>query len=77
MSDKKYWHMLSTKEQEGLLKSRMKLKDFIVEYSQPDWCSYPKALESLMGCWSLITPDKVREPGFCKDCECFIGGREK
>lgn len=72
----KRWHLLSTKEQEELLDSQMKLKSFMEKYSQPEWCSYPRALESMMGCWSLMTPGRIRDRSSCGNCECLIQEEE-
>ena len=41
---------------------------FVVK--QPEWCSYPGALQHVLGCWSL-TGKLVTGPDFCKNCECF------
>lgn len=67
-----YWHKLSKETQEIIYKySGLTYGEFIAKYRQPPWCSYPDALEGAMGCWSLIRPGWVREPDFCKDCDCF------
>ncbi|HAF43763.1 MAG TPA: hypothetical protein DCK83_02135 [Gallionellaceae bacterium] len=39
-------------------------------YAQPDWCSYPDALDGLMGCWSLIY-QRVTGEEYCKDCDLY------
>ncbi len=40
-------------------------------YKQPEWCSYPDALDGLMGCWALISvPYKINEKK-CKKCDLF------
>ncbi len=37
---------------------------------QPEWCSYPDALDGMMGCWSLIKR-MVTSKTYCVDCECY------
>lgn len=39
-------------------------------YRQPDWCTYPDALNGLMGCMSLIS-GKVKDKKSCSRCDCF------
>ena len=36
---------------------------------QPAWCSYPNALDGMMGCWSLIYR-RVTGEAYCGNCEC-------
>lgn len=74
---KKYWHELSKKEQEEVkLRNGYTVGEFLNEFSQPDWCSYPEALESVMGCWALFFGD-VHDKNYCRRCECFIRSEDK
>ena len=69
----RYWHKASNIQAQKLLDSNATIKEFMEQYSQPDWCGYPDALEGEMGCWSL-TSFKLRKrisPKFCKSCDCF------
>ena len=66
----KYFHLLPPGEWERLCDAKTTwqgLQD--LGYRQPDWCSYPDALDGLMGCWSLIY-QRVTGEEYCKDCEC-------
>ena len=71
MSEKIYWHKL-TKAEQSKIKARehYTLGEFMAEYSQPDWCIYPNALEAMMGCWSLFY-GHVHSEKTCKKCECY------
>ncbi len=39
-------------------------------YFQPDWCSYPDALQEL-GCWSLTSWPWQMTKKRCRSCELF------
>ncbi len=67
-----YWHILTKKEKRKILKSHIKMGDFLKQYKQPSWCGYPKALASIMGCWSLMMSLKNVSKQFCKDCDCYV-----
>lgn len=52
---KKYWHELSEEEQQAVKQRELyTIGELQAEYSQPDWCKYPLALEGGFGCWSLF-----------------------
>lgn len=71
--DRKYFHEAEQSEIDELLKIGGTIESILKKYRQPDWCSYPNALEGLMGCWSLVDLElrtKISED-FCKDCEYF------
>ncbi len=68
---KPYFHnSISDEEWEGMKESGMTWCDIQKRYRQPDWCTYPRALEGEMGCWSLIYRMMSNED-FCKDCDCY------
>ena len=66
-----YWHKL-TKAEQSKVKARehYTVGEFMAEYSQPDWCKYPNALEATMGCWSLFF-GRVHSDRICKKCDCY------
>lgn len=73
---KKYFHKISQEEIDRLVSENKDWKYIMDTYKQPDWCTYPKALEGQMGCWSLIDikKDGLRtkiSKKFCKNCYCF------
>ena len=45
---KKYFHELTDKEFKAAIDKKMRYSDF----KQPDWYSYPYALNWIGGCWS-------------------------
>lgn len=71
------WHQLTKREQEAVLKSRITVGAFMKQYRQPYWCGYPGALESVMGCWSLMTPKLIKNRKSCTGCECSIDYNKK
>jgi hypothetical protein len=74
MAQKKYFHELEQSEIDSLIKGHYNWASISEEYSQPSWCTYPEALNGLIGCWSLTD---TKEEGsralisedFCKECE--------
>ncbi len=65
-----YFHLMPPGEFKRLCAEGMtwrSLQD--VGYMQPDWCSYPNALDGMAGCWSLIY-GKVTGEQYCTGCEC-------
>ena len=74
MKDKPYWHKVMTEDVlDKLIVDRpdMRWKDILFEYKQPDWCSYPYALQGKMGCWSLaLRPFRIHCIEDCEGCEC-------
>ena len=67
---KPYFHELTDEQYEELKTSGATWGDVLRDYSQPDWCEYPGALDGVMGCWSLISRKPVSSE-YCKDCDCF------
>jgi len=68
---KKYWHKLNNAQQKRVKERKnYTLGEFMKDYSQPDWCEYPNALEGEFGCWSLFYGTAHSEK-FCKKCECY------
>jgi len=76
MKNRKYWHELSKEEQEKFIQEeKITIGEFMKKFKQPDWCSYPNALEGLMGCWALVF-GCIHSEEDCKDCE-FYGERKR
>jgi hypothetical protein len=68
---KKYYHKLTNMEIDAI-PPEMKCSELRELYSQPDWCSYPDAIDAL-GCWSLIGICRTKiSKKFCKNCDCFV-----
>ena len=67
----KYWHRLTNKEIEELIDTKITYGELTEIIKQPTWCQYPKALEGIMGCWSLVGNRKKISHKFCKDCDCY------
>lgn len=67
---KKYFHELTPKEYDGLVKKKLTYKQLGKDYPQPKWCDYPNATEGVMGCWSLIS-FRVSGKEFCDGCTCL------
>ena len=66
----KYWHKISDDEYKRLIKSKT-WKYATENYRQPPWCSFPDALEGLLGCNSLVFDREKICREFCKSCEYF------
>ena len=71
-----YFHEISQDEVDKLISDKRSIGYVIANYKQPDWCNYPEALSTTMGCWSLcdLKKDGLRtkiSKEFCKDCDCF------
>lgn len=73
---KTYFHELNKEERDAVFESGMTVGEFMEKYSQPDWCSYPGALEGPMGCWSLMA-GYVSGENYCRNCECYTGKLER
>lgn len=69
--NRKYFHELSDKEVKALIDSKPTWEYMNKHYKQPSWCTYPNALNGIMGCWSLILARGEISPEFCKACECY------
>jgi hypothetical protein len=69
--DARYWHEVEPEERERLIKeSNMLPREFLKQFKQPDWCTYPDALAGLMGCWSLVLSRTINSIKDCAGCEC-------
>ena len=73
---KKYWHELENKEVEKIMKSNIKVGEFLNKYKQPDWCNYHEALSGIIGCWSLMRTKSnnyksIITEEYCKTCELY------
>lgn len=65
----KYFHLIPDAEWEAMKTSGMTWAQCAKEYSAPDWCDYPDAVDP-MGCWSLIGR-MVTGKAYCKSCDCY------
>ena len=72
----KYFHELTDEEFKKVIDSKITVKELSEKYPQPPWCTYPNALNGLMGCWSL-THRKGISKEYCSGCDAFIGAGEK
>jgi hypothetical protein len=70
---KRYWHTLADSTIKELVARHTTWRQAMERYKQPDWCSYPNALEGVMGCWSLTDPRIRHEISneYCAKCDCF------
>ena len=65
------FHLLPA-EQFERMKNAGRTWDYAMRhYRQPDWCSYPGALDGMMGCWSLVGRHVTGEAYCAKGCECY------
>jgi len=76
MKSKQFFHEAPQSDIDTLVANKGTWGDIMEKYKQPDWCSYPNALEGVMGCSSLtdFSPDGFRckvSESFCKTCEMF------
>lgn len=67
----KYFHELTESEFNELFETKMTWGECAKEYPQPEWCSYPEAVQGVMGCWSLMG-FMVTGRSYCKNCDCYI-----
>lgn len=65
----KYFHELTEGEFKAL--PDMTWAECAKDYPQPIWCSYPEAVQGVMGCWSLMC-FMVTGRSYCKNCDCYI-----
>lgn len=64
----KYFHELTRKEHDDLVKQRITYAQVEKDYPQPEWCMYPHATQGMMGCWSLVSL-KVKSKQDCDNCD--------
>lgn len=70
---RRYWHKLKDSTVKGIFDKETTIGEVLKRYKQPDWCTYPNALQGLLGCGSLLSVNlrhKISED-YCKGCECF------
>ena len=72
----KYFHKLTRDEFKELCKDKPTWAEVSRDYPQPEWCSYPDAVQGMLGCWSLID-FKVYGRNYCKHCEYYIKKSQK
>lgn len=70
MKDKKYFHEISDKEFDKLVREKKTWQYVIKNYLAPEWCKYPDPLCGSMGCWSLVYRGLVSN-NYCKTCEYY------
>lgn len=70
----KYFHELTKREFNKLLRKRMTWAECAESYPQPTWCAYPDAIAGVMGCWSLMNL-MVTGEDYCGDCDCYKPSR--
>ncbi|KKN73840.1 hypothetical protein LCGC14_0396420 [marine sediment metagenome] len=68
----KYFHTLTEKEFTKISKRKITWGQCAKDYPQPKWCSYPDAVNGIMGCWSLVG-FMVTGKDYCKNCDEYIG----
>ena len=67
----KYFHELTRDEFKSLVDKKLLWWQVAEDYPQTEWCSYPDAVQGVMGCWSLMS-FMVTERNYCKNCDCYI-----
>ena len=70
----KYYHELTKEEFAKLEEQKLTWGQVAKDYPQPKWCSYPEAVNGVMGCWSLMDY-RVTGRDFCRNCEHYIKRR--
>lgn len=74
---KKFFHELDQEEIDKIVEDDNTIEYVLANFKQPDWCSYPNALEGTMGCWSLMDfksgglRTKISKE-YCSSCDEFI-----
>lgn len=71
---KPFFHTQSNQVMDDLLANKVTVGEIKERYQQPTWCTYPEALDGMMGCWSLMDlkglRNRISKP-FCRGCDCF------
>lgn len=67
----KFFHELTRDEFNKLCETGISWGECAKEYPQPEWCSYPNAIQGVMGCWYLME-FKVRGRPSCRGCAYYI-----
>jgi len=74
----RYFHELQEEERQAIFDKKTTVGEVVEQYKQPDWCTYPNALQGAMGCWSLLMGNVATEgETFCKTCDCHRNFEEK
>lgn len=63
-----YFHEMSRQEIYALRRGTKLDREFVDTFKQPEWCNYPDALDSILGCWRLNSFG-VRCKSSCENCE--------
>ena len=71
-----YFHLAPQRRIDKMIADKKTWGDIQKEFSQPEWCNYPDALQGEMGCWSLVDmgKDGLRTKishKLCKGCDCY------
>src|SRR3990167_7111543 len=66
-----FFHLLPAAEFERMKKAGKTWNYAMLHYRQPDWCSYPGALDGMMGCWSLVGRHVTGEKYCAKGCDQY------
>ena len=73
----KYFHELTKDESNELIKQKVTWAACAEDYPQPIWCSYPDAVQGVMGCWSLMDFDIKISEDYCRGCDCYISKKKR
>lgn len=67
---KPFFHEQTKEKIAEIFASGITYGEFMQQYAQPSWCTYPEALAGRMGCNSLMMKPETISHDFCKTCEC-------
>ena len=69
---KQYWHLLSDKEMEKIIKEKHKFSYLMKNYNAPDWCNHANPIApSFFGCEKLMNHRESISLESCINCEHF------
>ena len=70
--NKKYWHELSEKEVQKIIKEKHKFSYIIENYKAPDWCNHANPIApSFFGCEILMNDRTKINIEYCSKCKHF------
>lgn len=66
------WHSTPVYHLQILLRDRL-LSSVLKEFSQPDWCDHPDALDKTFGCSTLVNTNTKRFicDSYCSRCDMY------
>ncbi len=73
---KLFFHLMPDAEWQRRKKAGQTWGDIMLGYQQPTWCAYPKALNGVMGCWSLVGR-MVTGEAYCEGCDYHRANRRR